>query len=158
MNILNINYDIIDNIINILNPKNKIIFICSNKVLYKHYYFIIHKYSIYKWLHTNYDKFYNSLQMNIYSSDDINQLLKKSILNVQYISNNRSTEYDIRYIFELLFKGGYTLSKYELKVLNPHLYIHFIQIILKYLSDDRSITLKKINKSKLLFSLQPNLM
>ena len=67
MSLIELNYDVIDNILNFLNIKEKIYLISSSKDISNHYNYIIKKYLINKWLYNNDNKFCDCLHNNIYT-------------------------------------------------------------------------------------------
>ena len=152
--------DILLNILKeIISIKDKYHFMMINK---EKYYLLkkeIIKYKLIHYLNNDYLNFYDLLQNKDYSTDDffMNKIILKSFMRIPILEVSKvCSMYDLRFVFELMYKG-YGLNSKEIKLISiPHFYIHFYNVILNCLTSNRKETLKKINKSKFLFSLQQN--
>ena len=86
----------------------------------------------------------------------MNKLVVKSFMNIPTVKHtNICSMYDLRYVFELMFKG-YGLETTDIKIYNIHFYIHFYKKIIECISEDRGETLAKVEKCPYLFSLKQN--
>ena len=102
----------------------------------------------------DYPLFYEYLQKYSYKKEFMDEVIARTFMNIPKIWASRAVEmYDLRYIFELMFKG-YALNRDEIKDLNRHFYNHFYQKIRDCLDPDRSKTLSNIEKCSYLFSLK----
>jgi len=141
---------------NLIDIKDKRNLCIINKVFYEKFKPKIQKYKLIVYLNEDYLNFYTTLNKNNYSSDIdfMNKLVIKSFMNIPTVKHsNICSMYDLRYIFELMFKG-YGLETTDIKVYNIHFYIHFYKKIVDCISKDRMKTLSKLDKSPYLFSLK----
>lgn len=152
--------DILLNILKeIINIKDKYHFVMISK---EKYYLLkkeLIKYKLIYYLNNDYLKFYDLLQNKDYSNDEyfMNRIILKAFMRIPILEISKvCSMYDLRFIFELMYKG-YGLNSKEIKLISiPHFYVHFYSVILNCLSSNRKETLQNISKSKFLFSLQQN--
>ena len=86
----------------------------------------------------------------------MNKIIIKSFMNIPQVWNSSvSCMYDLRYIFELIYKG-YGLETDDIKIYNLHFYIHFYKKIIDCIENDREKTIKNIEKCPYLFTLKQN--
>ena len=161
MNINNVclSNDIIELIINQLPIKYKIIFSQIDKNIYHEYNHKLKKYKIYNYINNDYLQFYQSLQDNHYTNDEMSSLLKLSIQNIPTVYKNKICGfYDLKYIFEMLFITQNIITTLvtdqEIQKLNIHFYIHFYPKIKEILHENRNTCKKNIENNKYLISLQ----
>ena len=114
----------------------------------------IEKLKIYYYLYRDYISFYNYLNKYHFNIIDIDHLMFLSIKNIKLVYKyNRFSFYDMRYLFELLYKYDYRLSDTIIKELNIHFYIHFYNHLISVIDKDKKITKKNINKNKIIIQL-----
>lgn len=161
MNINNIYLpnDIIKLIMDQLPMKSKIIFSQIDKNIYHDYNHKLKKYKIHKFINDDYIKFYQNLQENNYTNDEISSLLKSCIINIPTVyKNNICGFYDLKYIFEMLFITQNIVTTLvtdnEIQKLNIHFYIHFYPKIKEILHENRNTCKENIENNKYLISLQ----
>ena len=152
-----LNNDILDSIFLFLTQIKDIrSFIEVNKGINARYKDKIEKYKIKLYANKDYLLFYKYLNQYQYDKEFMSQLIARVFMNVPKFRPSPAVEmYDLRYIFELMFKG-YALDKDQVKDYNVHLYIHFYHKIMDCLDVDRQKTIQKIEKSSYLFSLKQN--
>ena len=143
----------------LLSIKGKKNLLVINKRNYQLLIQLFEKYKLLYYLNNDYPKFYNLLKTVDYSSYNhfMDQVIAKAFMKIPIINVSKvCSMYDLRFIFELMFHG-YGLESKEIKNITiQHFYIHFYNIILRCLTDDRKTTINNIGKSKFLFTLQKN--
>lgn len=151
-----INIDIILLIFNKLYYKDKFNFIKINKYIYN--ICDINQYKVFYYLNNNYELFYKYIDNYYLNQIEVCELLYKSIKNINHVYKyNRFTFYDMRFLFEILFKYEYRLSNDVVYSLNLHFYINFYKHLLNCICyNNRSYTKKNINNNKFLISLHKN--
>ena len=153
--------DILLYILELLNYKEKIFLIICFKEFYNKYDHILKKYKIHYHLNNNnYVQFYNLLDTFDYNKNEVLNLMVKSLKVMKIINRYKkrilriSSFYDMRFIFELLYKYEYRLDESTVKNENIHFHLHFYNQLLSCIyHNDRSKTKKKINNNKMLISL-----
>ena len=156
----NLNEDILLIVFNkLLFINDKYNFIIINKEKYHLLKKKLIKYKIFHYLNNDYLKFYHLLKNENYLNDEyfMNRIILKAFMKIPILEVSKvCSMYDLRFIFELMFKG-YGINAKEIKLISiPHFYVHFYNVILNCLCDSREQTLKNISNSKFLFSLQKN--
>ena len=131
-------------------------FIMINKRFNERYKDKIDKYRLKVYANKDYPLFYEYLQKYTYTKEFMDEVIARVFMNIPKMRPSPVVEmYDLRYIFELMFKG-YALNGSEIKDFNFHFYIHFYDKIKDCLDQDRKKTLEKIEKCSYLFSLKQN--
>jgi hypothetical protein len=142
---------------NVILIKDKYHFVIINQEFYYLLKKELTKYQLIYHLNNDYLNFYNLLQSEDYSNDDsfMDRVILRAFMTVPIIEVSRvCSMYDLRFIFELMYKG-YGLDPKEIKLISiTHFFVHFYNVILNCLTSSRKQTLKNISKSKFLFSLQ----
>ena len=151
-----------DNIVfliyNRLNYKEKYNLIRVNKDLYHLLFDDYNKYKLIKYVNHDYLKYYELLNNYDYKKDKefMNLIIVKAFMNIPKLKPSLVVEmYDLRYIFELLY-NGYCPKGSDIKIYNPHFYIHFYSKMKDCIVNDRKITLSNIEKNSYLYSLKQN--
>lgn len=119
----------------------------------------IHKYKILFYLNTDYTKFYEILNKYDYSQEEkiIEKVIIRAFMRIPNIDMTLiCSMYDLRFIFELMFKGFGRNKELIKNICSPHFYIHFYGRLNSIISSDRKETITKIENSHYLFSLKQN--
>ena len=144
----------------LVNTKDIYNFIIINKYFYNLLKNNFNKLKLEYYLNKNYICFYKYLQKYNYNKEILNNLFIKAIHNILTVwSNKQNGFYDMRYIFELMYKGCVLnddiVKNYNLK--NNHFYKHFyFNIINCIVYNNRKKTINNINNSSNLTSLKQN--
>jgi hypothetical protein len=155
----NIPHDIIFYILdNIDTYRDKINFISTNKSYYHGFIDDLKKYKLIKTINNHYYETCELLDKYEYDSNSsfMDDVLEKTLLHIPTIwSNTTCGFYDMRYIFELMFR--FKFSENEIKRLNTHFFTHFYGRIEECIvKGDREKTLENINEKKMLRCLSYN--
>ena len=155
--IINILEDLLLKIINNLFLKDKYNLLLTNSYIKKIVISEIQKYKLIIYLNNDYIKFYEHLNKYDYTPDIkyMDKVIAKAFIRIPYIDMNLvCAMYDLRFIFELMFKG-YGRDKIKIKnICKPHFYIHFYHKLNSIITYDRKETINKIEKSHYLFTLK----
>ena len=147
--------EIINNIYNIFDKlKDKSYFIQINKNTNKLLQYDFNKLYIEETLNNDYLQFYKLLNKYDYDMDYLNSLLIKTTEKILTVWGNRSCGfYDMRFIFELMYKG--CIQSSYINHTAKHFYRYFYNDIKNCIVyNDRQITLINIENSKNLLSLK----
>lgn len=151
INHIYIHEDILDIMFDNLKLKEKISFCQTNSYTYNRYKQKI-KESIYKYINVDYHFFYDLLQRYNYSSEELGLLKEKSIYGVNPVAAGIHTYYDLRFIFEIVYKYNRAFNNYDFPKDKSNLEI-CIQNIKNKISFNRFETINNINKEPSLFPL-----
>lgn len=146
-----IDEDIFNIIFENLKLKDKISFCYMNSYTYNRYKKKI-KDSIYKYINVDYNLFYDLLQRYNYNSEELGLLKEKSVYEVNPVAAGIHTYYDLRFIFEIVYKYNCAFNNYEFPENKSNLKI-CIQNIRNKISFNRFETINNINKDTSLFPL-----
>ena len=138
--------------------KKKIVLI--NKYLYKKYNKKIYFYRLDKYLNNNYIKFYKLLNKYNYNEDKkyLEKILNLSVKNINTVwRNDNNGYYDLRYLFELIYKYLEIINYLKLNGTynhNNHIIVKIINTIILCIKSTRKETLNEINNNSWLLSLK----
>lgn len=151
INDIYVDENILDIIFERLKLKEKISFCYTNSYIYNRYKKKI-KDSIYKYINVDYNLFYDLFQRYNYNSEELGLLKEKSVYEVNPVAAGIHTYYDLRFIFEIVYKYNCAFNNYEFPKNKSNLKI-CIQNIQKKISFNRFETINNINKDTSLFPL-----
>lgn len=151
INDIYVDENILDIIFERLKLKEKISFCYTNSYIYNRYKKKI-KDSIYKYINVDYNLFYDLFQRYSYNSEELGLLKEKSVYEVNPVAAGIHTYYDLRFIFEIVYKYNCAFNNYEFPENKSNLKI-CIKNIQKKISFNRFETINNINKDTSLFPL-----
>ena len=143
----NIIYNIYENIPDELN----VTFTHINNYTYTNFRNIT-KYKIFKFINTNYKLYKKYINIYQYDNQEINNIGLLSAINVPEINCVINNYYDLRYLFEALYKK----SVINLDLVENKIVKYLISLIENCISFDRFQTIYKINNNIALYSLHYN--
>ena len=138
-----------------LNEKGRIHFVFVNQYTFINYYPYLKK-LIYSFINQDYIIFRKLIQKFSYNPDEINQLVKLGIQNINTVWGGCVGYYDLRYLFEIIFL--YQINQEFLiqeinKDKKKENILFLFKLIKKCISFNRSETIIKINNNSSLYSL-----
>lgn len=143
--------EITDLIFDKLNHKDKV---CYSQI--NHYTNIVYKKvlkdSIFKYINVEYSIFFDLFSRYKYNSEEINLLKEKAIYDINPVTSGIHTYYDLRFIFELVYKYNCIFNNYEFPKNKSNIKI-CIENIKKNISFNRYETLNNINNNGTLYPL-----
>ena len=143
--------EITDLIFDKLNHKDKV---CYSQI--NHYTNIVYKKvlkdSIFKYINAEYSFFFDLFSRYKYDSEEINLLKEKAIYGINPVTSGIHTYYDLRFIFELVYKYNCIFNNYEFPKNKSNIKI-CIENIKKNISFNRYETLNNINNDGTLYPL-----
>ncbi len=151
LNYIYVDENILDIVFERLKIKDKISFCYINSYTYNRYKQRI-KNIIYKSINVDYNIFYDLLQRYDYNSEELGLLKEKSVYEINPVAAGIHTYYDLRFIFEIVYKYNCAFNNYEFPKKKSNLKI-CIENIRNKISFNRFETINNINKDTSLFPL-----
>ena len=148
-----INDNVLDIMFDNLNTKQKISFCYLNSYTYNRYTKQI-KDSIYKYINVEYVVFYELFRRYNYNSVEMSVLKENAVYDINPIIDHAGihTYYDLRFIFEIVYKYNCIFDNYEFPKNKSNLKI-CIENIRKKISFNRYETMNNINNDVTLYPL-----
>jgi len=151
LNNLYIDEGIIDIVFCKLNHNEKISFYNLNNYTYNRFKKVL-KDSIFKYINVEYSVFFDLFSRYKYNSEEINLLKEKAIYGINPVTSGIHTYYDLRFIFELVYKYNCIFNNYEFPKNKSNIKI-CIENMKKKISFNRYETLNNINNDGTLYPL-----
>lgn len=143
--------DIIENIYINLEKEDCLYFTHINKYTYK-YFKIKNKYRIFEFINKDYKLFKKYINIYKYNKQEIDNIGLISCLNTLEINSSLYNYYDLRFIFEALYKK----SKINTELIDNKVLIYIINCLKKCISFNRFETIFNINNELCLYPLHYN--
>tara|TARA_B100000214_G_scaffold375534_1_gene362416 strand:- start:5366 stop:5854 length:489 start_codon:yes stop_codon:yes gene_type:complete len=152
MNNVYITEYLLDCIFDKMTDRDYILFSHINRVTYKRYKPII-KNKIFGYINTNYELFSQLIRSYSYSDDELGLLTQDSIYKMKPMNIFNNYYYDLRYVFELIYKDKRIFDTFSFPKKCRNLKLIILNIR-KSISFNRSETMNNINNNPILIPLR----